>query len=148
MRFFVHREACPWVPTDQDVSVLKGFFGPRLPNGRLWIWPRRLASQILGRPAGPTDFRAFTRGDESHVFVDPSETRPSVSFIIAHELTHQLVDTSPTLSSAFADSSPRRTDRAGDRFHEIDAEERFCDGIANRLLGTRYDRSWWRRRVG
>ncbi len=149
MRIYVHREARPWVPAGEDLEQIRSFFGARLPEeSRLWLWPRRLASTILGRSAERHAFRAFTRGLDSHVFVDASETPSSVAFLAAHELTHQLVGRSPTLRMAFDDSSPVRTDRASDLFHDLDAEERFCDGIANRLLGTRLDRKWWRRRVG
>lgn len=149
MRIYVHPEARPWVPDPNQVAVIRNFFDEKLPNGRAFLWPARLKSEILGRPASARTFRAFTRGSDSHVFVDRSETKPSVAFVLSHELTHQLVDRSPVLSAAFDDARPAGLGHAGDPFHAVDAEERFCDGIAARLFpGTRYDRSWWRRRVG
>lgn len=147
MKVFVHREARPWVPSEADLAQIRSFFGERLPGGQIYLWPRRLVDQVYGKPTKPLSFRAFTRAGRSNVFVDPSETDASVAFLMAHELCHQVVDRSPTLSMAFSDAKPAGVDRAGDEFHSVDAEERFCDGIANRLLGTRYDRSWWRRRL-
>lgn len=148
MKLLVHREAVPWTPSDEDLEVLQSFYKEKLPLAKAWLWPRRMADQVLGRRSRPYAFRAFTRGGDSHVFVDPSETRQSVTFLLGHELCHQLVAKSPTLQEAFADARPPGLARAGDLFHQRDPEERFCDGISERLLGYRFDRDWWRQRVG
>lgn len=124
---------------------LQGFFND--PKLTVHLWPRHMVDRVIGRPTTPYEFRAFTRGDESHVFVDRTETPKSIAWLIAHELCHRMVNSSPTLSMAFDDAKPLALEASGDRFHEIDAEERFCDGIASRLLGYRQDRAWWRRRV-
>ncbi len=148
MKLYVHEEARPWVPVEADLAALQGFYGDRLPEGNLWLWPRRMAEQVLGRRSKPYAFRAFTRGDESHVFVDGSETKQSIAFLMGHELCHQVVGRSPTLKTAFSDARPSGLGSAGDLFHQRDPEERFCDGISERILGYRFDRDWWRPRVG
>jgi hypothetical protein len=143
----VHPEAQAWVPHEPYMVKLNKFFSdPQIPM-KVTLWPRRLVDEVIGRPTKPYEFRAFTRGKESHVFVDETETPQSIAWLIAHELVHRMVDSSPTLSAAFADSRPVDMDPAGDEFHEVDAQERFCDGIATRLLGYRQDRAWWRRRI-
>ena len=111
------------------------------------IWPRSMVEQILGRESKPYAFRAFTRGSDSHLFVDATETPKSIAWLTAHELTHQMVDRSPTVSEAFSDARAFDIDPAGDHFHDIDAEERFCDGVSSRLFGFRLDRDWWRERA-
>lgn len=138
----VHPEARQWTPTESDLRKMRAFFKA----GRIHILPRSLANKTLGKDLPPYAFRAFTRGNDSYVFVDGTETKASISFLIAHELTHRMVHDSPTLMLAFADA---RLPLAGhsDDFHQIDAEERFCDGIAGRLLGTWHDRAWWRGRI-
>jgi len=141
----VHPEARGWIPRKTQLDQLKSFFSD--PNLSVKLWPRHMASQILGRPTKPYEFRAFTRDDESHVFVDPTETPESIAWLIGHELCHRLIDQNETLSNAFADARPLDIDPAGDTFHEIDSAERFCDGIATRLLGYRQDRTWWRKQI-
>lgn len=141
----IHPEARLWTPDDRHLAVLRGYFSN--PSMRAHILPRRLANKTLGKNLGPYAFRAFTRGNDSYVFVDPTETRRSVAWILSHELAHQKVDNSPTVSAAFADALVPGLDRAGDEFHKVDAEERFCDGIATRLIGKRLDRDWWRLRT-
>lgn len=141
----VHPEAQPWQPSPQMLARLQSFFDE--PSMTLHLLPRRLADSTLGKPNPKHTYRAFTRGRDSYVFVDPTETKESVAWIMAHELTHQMVDRSPTLEAAFHDAMVPGEDRAGDRFHHVDPEERFCDGIATNLVGKRLDRDWWRART-
>lgn len=136
-----------WAPDPADQVAIDDFFGPRLPNAVLWLLPRRMARQVVRRDLGPHAFRAVTRGSNSYVFVDDTETRDSTAFLMAHELTHQLVSKNRVLTAAFHDARAHDSDGASDHFHEVDPEERFCDGIAANLLGRRLDRSWWRPRV-
>lgn len=148
MKIYAHREASPWMPPEADLAGLRSFYGEKVPDAKVWIWPRRMVDQILGRRSKPYAFRAFTRGGDSHIFVDGSETPQSVAFLIGHELCHQLVDASPTVKEALNEARPPGLGRAGDLFHQRDPEERFCDGISERILGYRFDRDWWRTRVG
>jgi hypothetical protein len=147
VRILVHPEARAWVPTRVDQEKILAYFGPKIDSGTVRILPRSLANQVLGRELAPYSFRAFTRDGVSNVFVDRTETPQSVAFLIAHELTHQAVDGSPTLEAAFADARMPRDTPWSDRFHHVDAEERFCDGVAGKLLGTWFDREWWRART-
>lgn len=141
----VHPQARAWVPSKNDLSKLGSYF--KNPDMNVHIWPRSMAEQILGRKTKPYAFRAFTRGKDSHLFVDPTETPESIAWLMGHELTHQLIDKSPTVAQAFSDARAFDADPVGDTFHDIDPEERFCDGIATRLLGYRLDRAWWRKRT-
>jgi hypothetical protein len=119
------------------------------PSMKVYLHPRSHANRVLGKPKPPYAFRAFTRDGVSHIFIDGTETPQSLCWLIGHELTHQVIDKSPTVKAAMADASSRPTglDPAGDEFHNVDAEERFCDGVATNLVGKRLDRAWWRERV-
>lgn len=141
----VHPEAQPWVPEASDLERMRSFF--RFNDMRAHLLPRRMANQVLGMKKKPYAFRAFTRGNDSYVFVDPTETKKSTAWILSHELAHQMVDRTPVLEQAFDDATVHGPDRAGDHFHEVDPEERFADGIATRLIGPRLDRTWWRERT-
>lgn len=134
-----------WLPRESDLSKIMAYFGKRLPSdSRVKIWPRSLIDEVMKRRTEPYSFRAVTRGNVSDVFVDETETPESIAFLIAHELTHQLVNNSPTVKSAFEEAKDPSMDKKSDEFHNCDAEERFCDGIAKGILGTWYDRAWWR----
>jgi hypothetical protein len=148
MQVFIHPEAKQWTPSEKDMEKISSFFGERLPESRLYLWPRRLIGSVTGKTdAAPYSFRAVTRGNDSNVFVDPTETKASVAFLSSHELTHQLVGMNPMLRAAFQDARPIGIPHHSDLFHLVDTEERFCDGIASQLMGTFYDRAWWRKRV-
>lgn len=139
----VHPEARPWVPKKPYLDQITSFFT----SGNISLWPRHMAESVIGRPTKPYEFRAFSRGKDGHIFVDETETPQSIAWLMAHELCHQMVDDSPTLTAAFEDARPLDMKPASDAFHFVDSEERFCDGIATRLLGYRKDRAWWRERV-
>lgn len=149
MKVFIHPEAKPWSPSKEDWAKILAFYGSRLEDdSQVYLWPRHLSEQVVpGKKLPPYSFRAVTRENVSNVFVDPTETRASVAFLIGHELTHQLVRKSPVLEKAFHDARPENIQRHTDLYHLVDAEERFCDGISSKVLGTFYDRAWWRSRV-
>lgn len=140
-----HPEARAWKPSEQDLAALQAYFPYQGMVAK--ILPRRMANEVLGKDLGPYAFRAFTRGPMSYLFVDSTETPKSVAWLLAHELTHQLVARTPTLRRAFSDAASLEGHRAGDCFHRNDPEEKFCDGIATRLIGERLDREWWRART-
>lgn len=141
----VHPQAQAWIPRPPQMAALRRLFGKT--KADVYIYPRSMANQMLGRHAEPYAFRGFTRGTDSYLFVDPTETPDSIAWLMAHELCHRMVADTPTLKAAFHEATPHELDRAGDPFHEIDPEERFCDGIATNLLGYRQDREWWRART-
>jgi len=140
----VHPEARAWAPSGQVMNELRRRFPV---DGVVQVLPRRMVAEVYGKASRPYAFRAFTRGDTSYVFVDGSETPDSVAWIIAHELSHQLVVEHPDVSKMLDAAKPRDLNPAGDRYHHVDAEERLADGYATRLVGKRYDRAWWRKRA-
>ncbi len=141
----VHPAAKAWAPRPPQMEALRRLFGKT--KADVHIYPRSMANQILGRHAAPYAFRGFTRGTDSYLFVDSTETPESIAWLMAHELCHRMVAETPTMKSAFTEAAPHDLDPAGDSFHDIDPEERFCDGIATNLLGYRQDREWWRKRT-
>jgi len=141
----VHPQAKAWVPAPPQMAAMRRLF--KDVQATVHIYPRSMANKILGRHAEPYAFRGFTRGTDSYLFVDPTETPRSIAWLMAHELSHRMVADTPTLKAAFTDARPHDVDPAGDHFHDIDPEERFCDGIATNLLGYRQDREWWRART-
>lgn len=145
LKLHIHPQARPWLPPPSEMAKIKALF--KNTKADVYFHPRSKANEILGRHAEPYAFRAFTRGEEVNLFVDETETPQSIAWLLAHELTHRMVHDSPTLDQAFEEARPTDLDPAGDPFHDIDPEERFCDGIATNLLGYRTDRSWWRKRT-
>jgi hypothetical protein len=144
-QLYIPPEAQAYAPPPALMQKLKSYFN--FPHMRAHILPRRLANETLGKDKGHYAYRGFTRGNDSYMFVDPTETPESIAWLTAHELAHQKVDTSPTLQAAFRDATVYESCVAGDAFHRYDPEERFCDGIATNLVGKRLDRDWWRKRT-
>lgn len=142
IELIVHPEAEPWRPSNRCLAKLETEL-----SGRAHLWPRHLASRVLGRSAAPYAFRAFTRDGVSHLFVDPTETPTSICWLLAHELSHQQLAHRPGVQTALRAARPQDLDPSGDAFHQVDPEERYCDGIATRLVGQRLDRDWWRART-
>jgi Zn-dependent peptidase ImmA (M78 family) len=141
----VHPDAMAWVPDPPELLALQKQFPD--PNMHAQILPRSMANATLGRNKPPYAFRAFTRDDTSYVFVDPTETRRSIAWLMAHELSHQVVHQHPEVLQMLDAARPNDIDPAGDLFHQVDPHERLCDGIATNLIGERLDRDWWRQRV-
>lgn len=140
----------PWAPDQRAIGALSRYFAA-LPTGTIVeMWPRAKIIEATGTRLPDHAFRAVTRGPRSIILVDPTETPTSISWLIGHELAHQLVRRSPTIRAAMDDAhaADQGLTPASDRFHEVDAEERFCDGIATRLTGRRLDRAWWRSQTG
>jgi hypothetical protein len=146
-RLLIHKEAQPWKPTEREISMLKQAFD--LPNSTLRIIPRRLIPQFHPQTTDPFayEFRAFTRGPNSYVFVDGTENPHSIAWLMAHELCHVEIGENDYLREKFDSLSPPGLDPRSDKFHELDPEEKVCDQRANNLFGTRFDRFWWRNEV-
>ena len=145
MNWRIHPEVIGWAPSAQERRTIEEAFP--FP-ARVEIWPRRLLGQRTGKIAGPYAFRAISRGDEALVFADETETRASIAWLIAHELAHHELARNPRVREFFVKARPIGIDPASDQFHEEDPEERYADGRATALFGTRYDRAWWRRHAG
>jgi len=144
-RLQVHPAAKTWAPDGEVLARLRAAYP--YPEVTVHLWPRHMADQVSGRPgASGRAFRALSRGDDAHVFVDATETPASVAWLIAHELGHHKAKREG-LHGAFEIGRPRDLDGASDRFHEVDPEERWADGLATRLTGQRFDRAWWRARA-
>ncbi len=144
----MHPDVEAWRPSPQDLAKLHRYFGS-LDGVLVSIWPRELQDRVLGRKMPAYSFRAFSRGRESHLFADASETPESIAWLMAHELGHQLLKKAPVVKEAMADATVEgEFHPASDEFHRVDPEERFVDGLATRLIGQRLDRDWWRERAG
>ena len=141
----VHPNARAWVPREPQMGQIQKFFAKT--EATVHILPRSMANIVLGRYADPYAFRGFTRGTDSYLFVDGTETDKSIAWLMAHELCHRMIDMSPTIKNALNEARPHDLDPKGDAFHDIDPAERFCDGIATNILGYRMDRRWWRKRT-
>lgn len=134
----------------EHLQALQDYFAPLNGKAVVEVYPRSQAAQATGINLPDNTFRAVTRGNHTICLVGPGETHVSLAWLIAHELAHQLVDTSQTMETAFADAKAqdKGLHPADDHYHQLDPEERFCDGIATNLIGQRLDRDWWRARVG
>lgn len=145
-----------WVPPARWFRVI----GENLPGPqRVVFHPRRereaaWAEDHKGRPA-PGDaysFRAYTLGPVTRIFVDDTETRASVGWVLLHELAHAVLNRFPRLAAELR-SQPRPTDYAtSDAAHEAVAEEQVANRVADLLappLGGRagLHRIWWRKRT-
>lgn len=146
----------PWAPKPSELSPvacsLRG-------SVQVQIWPRSQLLRVWAQdnpgkplPGGSHGFRAYTRDRVVKVFVDPTETRDSVLWLLHHELAHVGVTQTPGLVRSL-----RRAPRpAGyphdDEAHECHPEERHANAVADAwmaLLGRPegLDRLWWRKRV-
>lgn len=143
----VHRDARPWLPSEDDLDRLRGHFP--FPDVTVKLWPRREVDRVLGRRTTPYAFRAVSQGSTTDIFVDDTETPASIAWLLAHELGHHRVKRLPEIKTILEVTRADDADRSGqsDRFHELDPEERLVDGLATTILGTRYDRTWWRART-
>lgn len=145
MRLVVHPGAEPWRPSPAFERRLLEHFSS-VP-AEVHLHPRRDLPAVFPRVAAPYAFRAVTvSGRPSLVFVDGTETRDSIEWLIAHEMTHQAIALRPGLKGALLARRPGG-DPASDAYHALDPEEKVCDDVATRLRGVRYDRAWWRRRT-
>jgi hypothetical protein len=144
VKLVLHPGSEPWEPSPSDRAALdRKFPGDRFVGH---LYPRRDADRVLGRPSGRYAFRAFTRDGVSHVLVDKTETRRSIAWLLAHELSHQALHHA-NRKELFANQRGVG-DPASDQFHQTDAEELACDDVATALFGERLDRAWWRKKKG
>ena len=145
-----------WAPPARWMPVLgEGLLGPQ----RVVIHPRSERDLAWGEdhagakaPGGPYSFRAYTLGPVTRIFVDNTETRASVGWLILHELAHAVLNRAPRTAGPLR-SQPRPTNYAtNDTAHEAVPEEQICNRVADLLtvqLGGRpgLNRHWWRKRT-
>lgn len=143
-RLEVSPGAEPWAPSPAVLRILREAYP--FPGAVVRLMPRSLAQRE--KPGSrPFSFRAYTGDSVTRVFVDATETPASIAWLVAHELGHHRVARDPGLRRSLRQARPRGVDPASDTYHHLDPEERYADGLATALMGTRLDRDWWRRRV-
>ena len=145
-KLLVHNEAREWIPPKVSLDQLKRAFN--LPQATVRIIPRRIIPQFHKETQDGFDygFRGFTRGNQSYIFVDETENPHSIAWLMAHELCHIEIGQNDYLRKKF-DSQTPTVDPKSDEFHRLDPEELYCDSRANNILGTNFDRFWWRAKV-
>lgn len=144
-RVLVHPAVEGLAPEPSRLEPLRAAFP--YPEVEIRYWPRSMADSVLGKASEPYSFRAFTRGNVVNVFLDPTETHESATWITGHELGHVRVKKTPGLREILREAAPADVDPRSDRYHEVDPEERYADGLATRVLRVRLDRAWWRDRA-
>jgi hypothetical protein len=87
-------------------------------------------------------------GTSIRMFVDETETKDSVKWLLLHELAHALVTAQPALAATLR-AEPRPPGYPhDDEAHEAVTEERLANAFADRLAPVPgLDRRWWRKRT-
>ena len=143
--FQVHPEARAWAPNPEMQHRLEMEF-PLPVTVRLW--PRSMVGQVTNKVGlQPHAFRARSIENVADVFVDPTETRESIAWLIAHELAHHELKRKYPEAKRAMDTVRPGLPVAGDAFHAYDTEEAWCDNRATAIVGKRLDRKWWRDRT-
>lgn len=141
----VHPEARAWTPEPSMQRKLEKEYP--LPV-TVRIWPRRMVGQVTNKIGlAPYAFRARAIENIADVFVDQTETRESITWLIAHELAHHELKRKHPEIKKVMDTVRPKLPRAGDEFHDYDTEEAWCDNRATSIVGKRLDREWWRNRT-
>lgn len=143
-RLRVEPGAEAWAPSPETWALLQGAYPV---NVDVVLLPRRRVAEVRPRQEPPYAFRAWSQSGSATVLVDPTETRGSVEWLLAHELGHHLLMEREDLRAPLRAGRPVGVDPRSDAFHRLDPEERQCDEWATEILGARLDRDWWRRRT-
>jgi len=97
-------------------------------------------------------FRAYAGKDFCKIFVDDTETRDSVLWVMLHELAHIALASVPYLFKGYRVQTPDDYWDSDDG-HERDPEEQMANNMAITWMKTlghepfEYDRRWWRERT-
>jgi len=116
--------------------------GRRAAPGTTLIFRRRPPGKGHG-------YRAFAeRNGTVLLYVDETETKDSVKWLVLHELAHILVTAQPTLAETLR-SQPRPSGYPkDDAAHEAVIEEQVANAYADLLAPVPgLDRRWWRKRT-
>jgi len=116
------------------------------------VWAREHGGRS-GLPEDPYAFRAWSREGRAILFVDDTETRDSVLWLLVHELAHLDLPHSRLLRAAYRDRVRHPDYLKDDQAHEMDPEEQLANTVADQVLSrfgrpSGLHRLWWRRRVG
>lgn len=145
-----------WVPPARWFTLV----GENLPGPQRVVFHPRSeregawAEDHKGRraPGNAYSFRAYTLGPVTRIFVDATETRASVGWLLLHELAHAMLNRLPRLAADLR-RHPRPANYAtSDAAHEAVPEEQVANRVADLLapkLGGRagLNRTWWRKRT-
>jgi hypothetical protein len=146
----------PWVPEPDHLADLACSLTddvnveiyPRADVARVWATEHQGAAMPVDRYA----FRAFAKGRRAILFVDSTETRDSVLWLLVHELTHLELPHSRLLFEVYRNRERHPDYLKSDEAHEADLEEQFANQIADAMMErlgrpTGLHRTWWRERV-
>lgn len=153
---FCHVDATEWCPNGDVIEMLSKFFTKEV---RVEIYPRYLVNTVWEKDH-PCEtyskeyyaFRAYAGKDYCRIFVDETETKDSVLWVMLHELAHIALATSPFLFKGYRHLTPDDY-HCSDDAHERDPEEQMANEIAMSwmdMLGygkVSYPRHWWRNRT-
>lgn len=156
LTLFVAPGAERWAPTPAELGpvacALRG-------NVTVQIWPRAALPAVWAQDHGPTPvpggthgFRAYTRDHVVKVFVDGTETRDSLLWLLHHELAHVGVTQTPGLVQSLRRAPREPGYPSQDAAHERHPEERHANAVADAWMlrlgrPSGLDRVWWRHRV-
>lgn len=153
---FCHVDATDWCPNGDIVNFLAKFFTKEV---RVEIYPRSMVGTIWSKDHEnkPYDkdyyaFRAYAGKNYCKIFVDETETKESVLWVLLHELAHISLSCAPYLFRAFRHLTPDDYFESDDA-HERDPEEQMANSMAMSwmdMLGygkVSYPRHWWRKRT-
>lgn len=147
-----------WLPSLEQLGLLDRLLrAPAtvelLPRAKLAAtWAQVHGGQALGVP--PCSIRAWANKEtrNAYIFVDASETRDSVIWLMGHELAHLELRLAPLVELSV--TVPRGPEYlATDEGHEADPEEQLVNqvgaSVVELLTGRRQmlDRHWWRARA-
>jgi hypothetical protein len=148
----------PWVP---DPATLQRLACLLTSDVEVEIYPRMSVAPVWAREHGgdrsslPTDpyaFRAWSREGRAILFVDDTETKDSILWLLVHELAHLDLPHSRLLRSAYRDRVRHPDYLKNDQVHEADPEEQLANLVADEVVArlgrpSGLHRLWWRRRV-
>lgn len=151
----VHPGTERWVPSPEVTRRLSELM--KLPVVVEWI-PRSWISQLwardfAGKPfPGNYAFRAYSRGQNTKILVDDTETPESATWLLLHELAHTQLPTEPRLVEGYRNQPRPARYLQTDEGHEAAPEEQLANATADHWatkLGSRpgLNRTWWRQRA-
>lgn len=156
LHMFCHVDATDWCPHSSVIDKLSKFFTKDV---CIKIYPRYMVGKVWSECHGGKPytkeyyaFRAFAGPDYCKIFVDETETKDSVLWVMLHELAHIALASAPFLFKAYRHLTPPDYFES-DEAHEKDPEEQMANAMAMSwmdLLGygkVNYPRHWWRNRT-
>ena len=156
LTMFCHVDATDWCPNGDTINKLSQFFTKKV---NVEIYPRHMVETVWSKDHcdKPYEkdyyaFRAYAGKDYCKIFVDETETKDSVLWVMLHELAHIALASAPYLFRGYRHLTPANYFES-DEAHESDPEEKMANEIAVSwmdMLGygkVCYPRHWWRQRT-